>query len=532
MATTRVPHETLREVGLEKARAIHWNQPAPILCEETVRHGVGRIAEGGPLVVHTAPYTGRSPKDKYIVREPEGDGRIAWGPVNQPMDAARFEALYERLRLHLLGRDLYVQDLHAGADPAVRVSIRVVTESPWHALFARNLLLRIDGSEELAASRPAYTVLNAPSFKADPARDGTRTEAFVVLSFARKLILIGGTSYAGEIKKSVFTLLNYLLPLRGVFPMHCAANVGRANDVALFFGLSGTGKTTLSADPDRPLIGDDEHGWSDTGVFNFEGGCYAKVIRLDPRHEPEIYRASHAFGTVLENVILDETTRRLDLNSDAITENTRAAYPITHLPNVVAHGVAGHPTNVLFLTADAFGVLPPIARLSPPQAQYYFLSGYTAKVAGTERGVREPQATFSACFGEPFLPLPPRLYAEMLGERIDRHGPRVWLLNTGWTGGPHGAGHRIPIPHTRAMVRAILSGLVDRAEFASDPVFGLEVPRSVPDVPREVLSPRETWKDPAAYDAQALRLAGMFRENFARYAAEVPEPVRAAGPRA
>jgi len=522
----------LRDVGLDRAPSVLWNQPPAVLYEETVRRGLGRIAEGGPLVVNTAPYTGRSPKDKFIVRDPDAAGRIAWGPVNQPMDPDRFQALYDRVRDYLAGRDLFVQDLRAGADPEHRIPIRIVTESPWHALFARNLLLRIDRPEEFQTHRPEYTILNAPFFKADSGRDGTRSEAFVVLSFARKVVLIGGTSYAGEIKKSVFTLLNYVLPLRGVLSMHCSANVGRSGDVALFFGLSGTGKTTLSADPERPLIGDDEHGWSDGGVFNFEGGCYAKVIRLNPDHEPEIHRTTRTFGTVLENVVYDEETRRLNLDSDAITENTRAAYPITHLPGIVAEGVAGHPKNVVFLTADAFGVLPPVARLTTHQAQYYFLSGYTAKVAGTERGVKEPQATFSACFGEPFLPLPPHVYADMLGEKIERHRPNVWLLNTGWTGGPHGTGHRIPIPHTRAMVRAILGGALDRAAFAPDPVFGLEVPAAVPDVPADVLSPRETWKDRSAYGAQAAKLAGMFRENFARYAAQVSDAVKAAGPRA
>ncbi len=532
MARTPTVSGSLRDVGLDRAQSVLWNQPPAALYEETVRRGLGHIVDDGPLVVNTAPYTGRSPKDKFIVRDPDVAGRIAWGPVNQPMEPERFQALHDRVRDYLVGRDLFVQDLRAGADPAHRIPIRVVTESPWHALFARNLLLRIDRPEELAAHRPETTILNAPFFKADPGRDGTRSEAFVVLSFARKVILIGGTSYAGEIKKSVFTLLNYVLPLQGVLPMHCSANVGRSGDVALFFGLSGTGKTTLSADPERPLIGDDEHGWSDRGVFNFEGGCYAKVIRLNPDHEPEIHRTTRAFGTVLENVVFDQETRRLDLDSDAITENTRAAYPITHLPGIVAEGVAGHPSNIVFLTADAFGVLPPVARLTSQQAQYYFLSGYTAKVAGTERGIKEPQATFSACFGEPFLPLPPHVYAEMLGKKLERHRPNVWLLNTGWTGGPHGTGHRIPIPYTRAMVRAILGGALDRATFSPDPIFGLDVPAGVPDVPQDVLSPRQTWKDRSAYDAQAAKLAGMFRDNFARYAAQVSEAVKAAGPRA
>jgi phosphoenolpyruvate carboxykinase (ATP) len=409
--------------------------------------------------------------------------------------------------------------------------VRFITPNAWHALFVRNMFIRAVPAE-LAQFRPGFTVLHAPDFQADPARHGTRTGTFIVLNFAKKLVLIGGTRYAGEMKKSIFTALNYLLPAQGVLPMHCSANVGPSGDTAIFFGLSGTGKTTLSADPARRLIGDDEHGWSDRGVFNFEGGCYAKVIRLRPETEPEIYAATRMFGTVLENVVLEPAMRGVDYDADRITENTRACYPIHYIPNHQPSGAGGPPRNIVFLTADAFGVLPPIARLTADQAMYHFLSGYTAKVAGTERGVTEPSATFSACFGAPFLPLAPGVYARMLGERIARHGAKVWLVNTGWTGGPYGTGSRMRLAHTRAMVAAALSGALDKAAFRTDPVFGVEVPVAVPGVPAEVLTPRQTWADPAAYDAQARKLATMFRENFEQYRSQVPDTVAAAGPTA
>jgi phosphoenolpyruvate carboxykinase (ATP) len=528
-STTAVP-DSLQTLGLDKAPAIHRNDRAPGLYEEAIRRGLGRIAAGGALVVDTTPYTGRSPKDKFVVQDAGTEVKIAWGKVNQPFEPAKFDALYERVREHLAARELWVQDLRAGADAKQRLPIRLVTESPWHALFARNLFLRIEDDGELAAHRPEFHVVHAPSFQGDPARDGTRSEAFVIINFTKRIVLIGGTRYAGEIKKSIFTVMNYLLPLRGVFPMHCSANVDKAGAVALFFGLSGTGKTTLSADPERPLIGDDEHGWSDDGVFNFEGGCYAKVIKLNAEHEPEIFRTTRTFGTVLENVTMD-ALGRLDLDSDAKTENTRAAYPIEQIDNVVPEGHAGHPKAVVFLTADAFGVLPPIAKLTPEQAMYFFLSGYTAKVAGTERGVKEPQATFSACFGEPFLPMHPNEYAKMLGAKIRQHNPSVWLINTGWTAGPYGTGHRLSIPHTRAMIRAALAGQIADGSLTTDPVFGLRVPASVPGVPSQVLTPRATWSDPQAYDAQASKLAGMFRENFKRYADQVGDDVKAAQPR-
>jgi phosphoenolpyruvate carboxykinase (ATP) len=522
--------DSLQILGLDRAPRVHRNDLAPTLYEATIRLGTGRIGLGGALVVDTTPYTGRSPKDKFVVRDGTTETHVAWGQVNQPFERAKLDALFERVRAHLASRELWVQDLRAGADPRQRLPLRLVTESPWHALFARNLFLRVEGADELAAHRPEFHIVHAPSFLADPGRDGTRSEAFVVLDFTKKIILIGGTKYAGEIKKSIFTVLNFLLPLRGVFPMHCSANVGKDGDVALFFGLSGTGKTTLSADPERPLIGDDEHGWSDDGVFNFEGGCYAKVIRLNAAHEPEIYETTRTFGTVLENVVIDDLGR-LDLDSEAKTENTRSAYPIDQIANTVPEGRAGQPRTVVFLTADAFGVLPPIAKLTPEQAMYFFLSGYTAKLAGTERGVKEPQATFSACFGEPFLPLRPTDYARMLGEKIRAHRPSVWLINTGWTAGPYGVGHRMAIPHTRTMIRAALAGRISETGLAPDPTFGLRVPADVPGVPADVLKPRATWSDAAAYDAQAAKLAGMFRENFKRYAEQVGDDVKAAAPR-
>jgi len=530
MPSTTAASDSLRALGLDKAPAIHRNDLTPTLYEATIRRAAGRIGEGGALVVDTTPYTGRSPKDKFVVRDETTESQVAWGAVNQPFEPSRFDALYDRMRSHLAAHELWIQDMRGGADPRQTLPIRLVTESPWHALFARNLFLRVTGADALAAHRPEFHILHAPSFPADPERDGTRSEAFVVLNLAKKLVLIGGTKYAGEIKKSIFTVLNYLLPLRGVFPMHCSANVGKDGDVALLFGLSGTGKTTLSADPERPLIGDDEHGWSDDGVFNFEGGCYAKVIKLNADHEPEIYQTTRTFGTVLENVAMD-ADGNLDLDSDAKTENTRAAYPIHQLANIVPSGCAGHPRNILFLSADAFGVLPPVAKLTAEQALYFFLSGYTAKVAGTERGVKAPQATFSACFGEPFLPLRPTDYARMLGENIKKYHPDVWLINTGWTAGPYGLGHRMAIPHTRAMIRAALSGTIAEGSLSADPVFGLRVPATVPGVPDGVLNPRATWADTKAYDVQASKLAGMFRENFKRYADQVGDDVKAASPR-
>jgi phosphoenolpyruvate carboxykinase (ATP) len=484
----------------------------------------------GPLVAETGPHTGRSPKDKFVVREPENESHIWWGKVNQPIEAAQFDQLHRRLGTFLQEKDLFVQDCWAGAEPRYRFPIRVITEYAWHSLFARNMFI-LPTAEERADHEPEFTVIDCPSFRAQPATDGTNSETFILVNFAKKLVLIGGTRYAGEIKKSIFTIMNYLLPFKGVLSMHCSANYGPEGDTALFFGLSGTGKTTLSADPSRTLIGDDEHGWSDQGVFNFEGGCYAKVIRLSAEAEPEIYATTRSFGTVLENVVVDPITRRLDLDDESLTENTRAAYPISQVSNADEGGVAGHPKNILFLTADAFGVLPPISRLTPEQAMYHFLSGYTARVAGTERGVTEPQATFSACFGEPFLPMHPGKYAELLGRKIEEHQANVWLVNTGWSGGPPGVGQRMRIAYTRAMVSAALNGELAEMPTIVDPIFGLNVPIDCSNVPKNVLNPRYTWSDKEAYDAQARKLAAMFRQNFAKFEEGVSAAIKAAEPK-
>ena len=511
-------------------RRVHANLGSAQLIEHAVRRSEGKLTDCGAFTAVTAPHTGRSPRDKFVVDEPGSTGRI-WWDKNVRISESQFDRLFALAKDHLDGQpELFIQDLFAGADPAYRVPVRFITPNAWQALFVRYMFIR-PGVAELAEHSPEWCVYHCPALEAEPAEHGTRSGTFIVLNLARKVVLIGGTQYAGEMKKSIFTVMNYVLPERGVLSMHCSANLGRDGDTAIFFGLSGTGKTTLSADPARKLIGDDEHGWSDSGIFNFEGGCYAKVIRLSPRGEPEIYAASRMFGTVLENVVVDPLTRAPDYDNDSVTENTRASYPIHYIPNHVPEGRGGHPRNIVFLTADAFGVLPPIARLSPEQAMYHFLSGYTAKVAGTEKGVTEPSATFSACFCAPFLPLHPGVYARMLGERISRHGARVWLINTGWTGGPYGTGSRIKLAHTRAIVAAALSGKLDKAEFRKDPVFGIEVPRGVPEVPSELLDPRGTWPDPAAYDAQARKLADMFRKNFADFASGVDSRVAEAGPR-
>jgi phosphoenolpyruvate carboxykinase (ATP) len=527
--TSAVPREslTLVEHGLFPIR-IHANLTPSALIEHALRRSEGQLTDRGAFVAVTTPHTGRSPRDKFVIEEAGAADRI-WWDRNPRLDPAAFDRLHEDVRGYLDAREVHVQDLFGGADPAYRVPVRFITPNAWHALFVRNMFIRAVPAE-LAQFRPGFTVLHAPDFEADPERHGTRSGTFVVINFAKRLILIGGTRYAGEMKKSIFTALNYLLPAQGVLPMHCSANVGPDGDTAVFFGLSGTGKTTLSADPTRHLIGDDEHGWSDRGVFNFEGGCYAKVIRLRPDTEPVIYAATQMFGTVLENVLLDGPSRAVDFDADGLTENTRACYPIHYVPNHLPGGAGGHPRNIVFLTADAFGILPPIARLTADQAMYHFLSGYTAKVAGTERGVTEPSATFSACFGAPFLPMHPGVYARMLGERIERHQARVWLVNTGWSGGPYGVGSRMKLSYTRTMVRAALAGALDGAAVTTDPVFGLAVPAAVTGVPSGVLSPRSTWADPAAYDAQALKLARMFRENFEQYRTQVSAAVAAAGP--
>jgi phosphoenolpyruvate carboxykinase (ATP) len=520
----------LDDLGLAHLNNVYWNLPPPALYEHAVRRGEGVVAEDGPLVVTTGKYTGRSPRDKFVVREPSSQDKVDWGKVNKPFAPEEFDRLYQRVLAYLQGRDVFVQHLFAGADPAYRLGVRVVTEHAWQSLFARNLFIN-PTAEQLAEHETGFTIMAVPGFQAVPAIDGTESEALIILNFARRIVLIGGTNYAGETKKSVFTLLNYLLPLQGVLPMHASANVGQKGDAAIFFGLSGTGKTTLSTDPGRTLIGDDEHGWSDGGLFNFEGGCYAKMIRLSAKSEPEIYATAHRFGTVLENVVLDPDTRRLDLDDQRLTENTRGAYPLSFIPNADPTGRAAHPQNIIMLTADAFGVMPPISRLSPAQAMYHFLSGYTAKLAGTERGVTEPEATFSTCFGDPFLVLPPSTYSTMLGERIRRHKANVWLVNTGWSGGPYGVGQRLPIAYTRAMVQAALSGELDDVPTVTDPVFGVAVPKCCPNVPDGLLQPRSTWTDQEAYDRAARDLAARFVENFKRFEHDAPADVRKAGPR-
>ena len=518
--------------GIVEPGEVHWNYGAAALYEHAVRRGEGQVAENGPLVCLTGVHTGRSPNDKFLVREPSTADNVWWGQVNRDITPEQFAAVRRRMLDALRGRELFVQDCFAGADAAYRLPIRVITERAWHSLFARTMFLASPSGVTDPGHKPGFTVIDVPSVEADPELHGTNSPVFILLNFAERLVLIGGTSYAGEIKKSIFTVMNYLLPLRDVLPMHCSANIGAGGDTALFFGLSGTGKTTLSSDPERRLIGDDEHGWSADGVFNFEGGCYAKMIRLSAEAEPEIYATTRRFGTVLENVALDPRTRQLDLDDDSRTENTRGAYPISFIDNWVPSGQGGHPSNVVMLTADAFGVLPPVARLSPEAAMYHFLSGYTAKVAGTEKGVTEPQATFSTCFGAPFMVWHPTVYAKLLGARIAQHGSRVWLVNTGWTGGAYGTGSRMRIAHTRAMINAALSGGLDDVPYVADARFGVEVPRRCPGVPDAVLNPRETWAHGADYDAQAGRLAAMFTENFKRFEAQAEPAIRAAGPRA
>jgi len=507
---------------------VHRNLSTPQLVETAIARGEGRLAANGALVAYTGSRTGRSPKDKFTVEDDQTRSRVDWGKVNQRFDPAKFEALLDRVVKHMSERDLYVMDLYAGADATFRLPITVIAEYAWHALFVKQLFVRPQLAE-LGRHVAEFTVIASPEFEAVPERDGTKSGTFILADFTRKIILIGGTKYAGEMKKSIFGVMNYLLPGRDVFPMHCSANIGANGETALFFGLSGTGKTTLSADPLRRLIGDDEHGWSQSGVFNFEGGCYAKCVDLSEEKEPQIYHAIR-FGAVLENVVIDPVTGEPDYSDIRYTENTRAAYPIEFIENAVIPGVGGHPKNVLFLAADAFGVLPPIARLTPEQAMYHFLSGYTAKLAGTEAGLgSEPVPEFSACFGSPFLPLAPRVYAEMLGRRLKEHDAQCWLVNTGWTGGAFGVGRRMSLKHTRAMVHAALDGRLAKAEYVTEEAFGLSIPTSCPDVPGELLHPRNAWPDKKAYDAQARLLAAKFEENFAKF--DAPENVRAAGPR-
>jgi phosphoenolpyruvate carboxykinase (ATP) len=522
----------LEHHGIRNVKKIHWNLSTPDHYEHIIRRQEGILSHLGPVCVTTGEHTGRAPNDKFIVREPSSQENIWWGN-NKPFTVEQFDALYSRVLAYIQGREVFVQDCYAGTDPKNQLHIRVITEQAWHSLFARNMFVQIKDPAKLESHDPGFTIVHVPGFKAVPAIDGTNSEVFVVVDYGKQLVLIGGTSYAGEIKKSVFSVLNYLLPQKSnVLSMHCSANIGRAGDTAIFFGLSGTGKTTLSADPDRQLIGDDEHGWSDEGVFNFEGGCYAKVIRLSPQAEPAIYECTRRFGTILENVQVDRESRKLDLDDSSLTENTRASYPITHISNAVRTGMGDHPKNVIMLTCDAYGVMPPVAKLTPEQAMYHFISGYTAKVAGTEKGLsREPTAIFSTCFGAPFMTLHPSVYANMLGEKIAKHHVDCWLVNTGWTGGAYGVGRRMEIAHTRAMIRAILEGQLNNTVTWEDPIFGLHIPEKVEGVPSEVLNPRSTWKNSDAYDEKARELAAQFVDNFKKYENSVSKEILAASPR-
>ena len=527
----RVAKFGLDAQGIATPAKLHWNLTTAPLIEHAVRREEGLLAKDGPLVVKTGKHTGRSAQDKFTVKDELTQDVIWWNNGNKPMDPAAFDKLHEEF-LAALGQkeELFVQDLFGGSQPEHRVRVRVINELAWHNLFIRTLLVRPEASE-LADFVPEFTIIDLPSFRADPDKHGCRTETVIAVNFTKKLILIGGTSYAGEMKKSVFGLLNFLLPPQGIMPMHCSANIGPVGDTAIFFGLSGTGKTTLSADPNRTLIGDDEHGWSDTAVFNFEGGCYAKMIRLSPEAEPEIYATTKRFGTVLENVVMDPETRELDLDDSSLAENSRGAYPIDYIPNSSEKNMGPVPKNVVMLTADAFGVLPPIAKLTPDQAMYHFLSGYTAKVAGTEIGVTEPQATFSTCFGAPFMPRHPSIYGNLLKERIAKGGVDCWLVNTGWTGGKYGEGKRMPIKETRALLNAALDGSLKNAQFRKDPNFGFEVPVSVPGVDSSLLDPRGTWANPEDYDRMAAKLVDLFVQNFTQFADQVDEGVRQAAPR-
>ena len=526
----RTPAHRLEAQGIETSATVHWNLTTSPLVEQAVSRGEGKLAKDGPIVVKTGKHTGRSAQDKFTVRDAETENTVWWGKSNKPMSPEAFAALKADFLTHLKTREtLFVADLFGGSQPEHRVNVRVINEYAWHNLFIRTMLVR-PGTEELSSFVPEFTIIDLPSFRADAAKHGCRSETVIAVNLSEKLILIGGTEYGGEMKKSVFGLLNYLLPVDGIMPMHCSANIGAKGDTAIFFGLSGTGKTTLSADPNRTLIGDDEHGWSDTAVFNFEGGCYAKMIRLSAESEPEIYATTKRFGTVLENVVMDEVTRELDLDDNSLAENSRGAYPIEFIPNSSEKNMGPVPKNVVMLTADAFGVLPPIAKLTPDQAMYHFLSGYTAKVAGTEIGVTEPEATFSTCFGAPFMPRHPSVYGNLLKERIAKGGVDCWLVNTGWTGGKYGTGKRMPIKETRALLNAALDGSLKNVEFRKDPNFGFDVPVAVPGVDNSILDPRSTWTDKGDYDRTAAKLVDLFVENFAEFAEHVDEGVRQSGP--
>jgi len=533
VAQLRKADFNLSNHGVGNLRLAYWNLATEALYEEAVFRGEGATSVGGPFVAHTGKHTARSANDKFVVRHSDSESNIWWGSYNRPFNPENFDAMYNRLLGYLQGRDVFVQDAYAGADEQYRLPVRFVTEHAWHSMFIRNMLILPQSLEEYKRFVPEFTIIGMPGFKAAPSIDNTNSETFIVLNFERRLAIVGNTEYAGELKKSVFTLLNYLLPLEGVLSMHCSANVGPddPDDVALFFGLSGTGKTTLSADPTRRLIGDDEHGWSDNGVFNFEGGCYAKVIGLSESAEPEIYATTQRFGTILENVPFDPVTRLIDLADDSITENTRASYPLEFIANAVPEKKAGHPKNIVLLTCDANGVMPPIARLSPNQALYQFISGYTSKIAGTEVGLREePEITFSACFGGPFMVHHPYRYAELLKRKIERYGVHCWLVNTGWVGGPYGVGKRISIRYTRALLNAALNGKLEDVKYTKDPVFGFLVPMSCPDVPNEVLSPASSWGDKKEYDRRYKDLAMRYKENFAKFTDNTPHEVTDAGP--
>ncbi|GAB4251641.1 MAG: phosphoenolpyruvate carboxykinase (ATP) [Acidobacteriota bacterium] len=523
----------LEKLGLSHLHRVYWNLPVSALYEEAMFRGEGVLVEGGPLLVDTRPHTARAAADKFMVEEESSKQQVWWGDYNRPIDEAHFDTLFHRLTAYLQGRDLFVQDCFVGADPEYRLPIRIVTEKAWHSLFARNMFIAAKDPAELKHHVPEFTVISIPSFKANPTVDGTRSETAILLHLGRRLAVVCGSLYGGEIKKSVFTFLNYYLPLKGVLSMHCSANVGVEGDAALFFGLSGTGKTSLSADPERRLIGDDEHGWSDNGVFNFESGCYAKVIRLSPEAEPQIYECTKKYGTILENVVYDPGTRTVDLDDASITENTRASYPLAFIPNAVLEGfVESHPRNVVLLTCDASGVLPPIARLNPEQAMYHFISGYTSKIAGTEVGMgKEPKATFSACFGAPFMVHHPSVYAELLRDRLLKHSARCWLINTGWVGGPYGVGRRIAIKDTRRMLSAALQGELDQVPYRTDRIFGFEVPTACPGLPAELLDPAQSWSDRDLYWRRYDELAARYIENFEKFAATCPPEVLAAGPK-
>ncbi len=522
----------LEALGLTNLRKAYWNLPTEALYEEIVFRGEARISRQGPIIANTGKHTGRSASDKFIVKEPTTEEHVWWGQYNRPFNPDKFDDLFNRAQGFLQGRDLFVQDCYAGADSNHRMPIRLVTELAWHSLFARNMFILPKTNEEYRRHVPDFTVLCAPSFQGLPQIDGTASNTFIVLNFAQRLAVIGNTAYAGEIKKSIFTVLNYLLPLDGVMPMHCSANVGKGGEAAIFFGLSGTGKTTLSADPGRGLIGDDEHGWSDDGVFNFEGGCYAKVINLSPKAEPQIFACTRKFGTILENVVYDPVTRLIDLNDESLTENTRASYPLDYIEDAIPDKMAGHPKNIVLLTCDASGVLPPIAKLTPDQALYQFISGYTSKLAGTEAGLgKDPEITFSACFGAPFMVHHPYFYADLLKRKIERYGANCWLVNTGWVGGAYGVGKRISIAYTRALLNAALSGALLDADYTTDPLFGFQVPKLCEGVPPSVLDPASSWPSRDEYTARYRQLAYRFIENFKKFESQTPEEVRRAGPR-